>query len=69
MLAEMDAKKIPVVVTMHVDCAACGHHEDDTYEFDLPIAMAQPTEESEPGKCPECGAKVLIRLRRTQQMQ
>ena len=40
MLVGMDAKKIPVVVRMRVDCAACGHHEDDTYEFDMPIAKA-----------------------------
>ena len=33
MLASMDAKKIPVTVRMRVDCAACGHHEDETYEL------------------------------------
>jgi hypothetical protein len=25
---------IPVVVQMRVECAKCGYHEDDTYEFD-----------------------------------
>jgi hypothetical protein len=33
----MDAKKTLVVVRMHVKCVKCGHHENDTYEFDLPI--------------------------------
>jgi len=69
MLAGMDAKKIPVVVRMRVDCAACGHHEDDTYEFDMPLAKSQPTETSEPGKCPDCGAPVQIQLKRTQRRQ
>lgn len=65
----MDATKIPVVVRMRVECAKCGYVEDDTYEFDMPIAKAQPREEYEPGECPECGAPVQIYLRRTQQMQ
>jgi hypothetical protein len=33
---------IPVVVRMRVECASCAHAEDDTYEFDLPLAKAQP---------------------------
>ena len=45
---------IPVVVRMHVECVRCGHAEDDTYEFDLPIAKARPMEAYEPGKCSEC---------------
>jgi hypothetical protein len=51
MLAGMDAKKIPVVVRMRVDCAKCGHHEDETYEFDMAMAKAKPMEAYEPGKC------------------
>lgn len=58
--------KIPVVVRMHVDYAECGHTEDDTYEFDLPIAKAQPKEEFVHGECPECVARVRIYLIRTQ---
>jgi hypothetical protein len=27
---------------MRVECARCGHSEDDTYEFDMPLAKAQP---------------------------
>lgn len=65
----MDAKKIPVVVRMRVECAACGHHEDEMYEFDMPIAKAQAMEGYEPGKCPECGAAVQMHLKRWQQMQ
>lgn len=65
----MDAKRIPVVVRMRVECPECGHHEDETYEFDMPISKAQPMEGHEPGKCPECGAPVRIHLRRTQHLQ
>jgi hypothetical protein len=46
-------------------CARCGHSEDDTYEFDLPLAKAQPREEYVPGKCPVCGAPVQMHLKRT----
>jgi ribosomal protein S27AE len=60
---------IPVVVRMRVECARCGHAEDDTYEFDLPLAKAQPREEYVSGKCPECGAPIQMHLRRTQQVQ
>jgi hypothetical protein len=52
MMAGMDSD-IPVVVTMRVECARCGHAEDDTYAFDMPIANAQPKEEYVPGKCPD----------------
>ena len=55
----MDAKKIPVVVRMRVECSKCGHREDETYEFDMPIAEAQPMEADER----------QIRPRRSQQMQ
>ena len=65
----MDAKKIPVVVRMRVECAQCGHREDETYEFDMPIAKAHPMEEYEPGTCPECGAPVQMHLKRTQRIQ
>jgi hypothetical protein len=36
--------RIPVVVRMHVECARCGHTEDETYEFDMPFAKSQPME-------------------------
>jgi len=65
---KMDTR-IPVVVRMLVECATCGHTEGETYEFDTPLAKSQPMEADEPGKCPECGAKLLIRLKRTQQRQ
>jgi hypothetical protein len=29
---------------MRVECARCGHAEDETYEFDLPLGKAQPME-------------------------
>jgi Zn ribbon nucleic-acid-binding protein len=69
MLVGVDAKKIPVVVRMQVECVKCGHHEDETYEFDLPVAKAQPMEAYEPGKCPQCGAPVRLHLQRRQQVQ
>ena len=37
---------------MRVNCGG-GYTEDDTYEFDMPLAKAQPMEAYEPGKCPE----------------
>ncbi len=40
-LREMDTK-IPMVVRMLVDCENCGHHEDETFEFDLPFRKARP---------------------------
>jgi len=64
----MDSQ-IPVVVQMHVECARCGHTEDDTYEFDMPFAKSQPMEDYAPGKCPECGSPVQVYLKRTQQRQ
>jgi hypothetical protein len=33
---------------MRVECARCGHAEDDTYDFDLPLAKKQPMEAYEP---------------------
>lgn len=39
---------------MRVDCARCDHASDETYEFDMPIAEAQPLEELAPRKCPDC---------------
>ena len=68
MLAGMD-DRIPIVVRMRVECARCGHHEDDTYKFDMPRAKAQAMEATEPGKCPHCGEPVQIHLKRTQRMQ
>jgi len=60
---------IPVVVRMRVECARCGHAEDDTYEFDLPLTKAQPMEAYELGKCAECGASVQMHLKRTNQRE
>lgn len=65
----LTADEIPVVVRMRVECASCGRLEDETYEFDMPWAKAQPMEAYEPGKCPDCGANVSVYLRRTQQAQ
>ena len=62
-------KRIPVVVRMHVECAKCGHTEDETYEFDMPFARSQQEEKDEPGKCPECGEPVHIHLKRMQRRQ
>jgi ribosomal protein S27AE len=64
----MDEDGIPVIVRMRVECARCGHAEDETYEFDLPLAKAQPMEAYEPGKCSECGASVQVHLKRWQQV-
>jgi hypothetical protein len=61
--------RIPVVVQMRVECAMCGHTEDETYEFDMPFAKSQPMEANEPGECPECGAPIQMHLKRTQQRQ
>ena len=54
---------------MRVECVRCGHAEDDTYEFDLPLANAQPMEQHVPGKCPKCGAPIQMNLKRRQQRQ
>jgi len=59
--------RVPVVVRMRVECARCGHTEDDTYEFDMPFAKSQSMEAYEPGKCRECGAPIQMHLKRTQQ--
>jgi len=61
--------EIPIVVRMRVECSKCGHADEDTYEFEMPIDEAQPEEERAPGKCPDCGAPVWIYLSRTQRMQ
>ena len=60
---------IPVIVRMRVECARCGHDEDETFEFDLPLAKAPPMEAYEPGRCSECKAPVQMHLKRTQQRQ
>ena len=57
------------IVRMRVECAKCGHTEDETYEFDVPFAKAQPAEAYEPGKCPKCGAPIQMHLKRTHQRQ
>jgi hypothetical protein len=54
---------------MRVEYDRCGHAEDDTYEFDLPLAKAQPREAHEAGKCLKCKAPVLMHLKRTQRAQ
>jgi ribosomal protein S27AE len=58
-----------VVVRMHTECARCGHSEDDTYEFNLPLTKAQPMAAYEPGKCLECGTSVQMHPERTQLRQ
>jgi hypothetical protein len=64
----MDSR-IPITVRMLVECARCGHTEDDTYEFDMPFAKAEAMEAHEPGKCRVCGAPIHMHLKRTQQRQ
>ena len=54
---------------MQVECATCGHTEDDTYEFDMPFAKSQAMETDEPGRCPKCGASIQMHLKRSQQRQ
>ena len=54
---------------MRVECARCGHFEDDTYEFDMPLAESEPMEEYVAGKCPDCGAPIRMHLNRAQQVQ
>jgi len=61
--------RVPVLVQMHVECARCGYTGDETYEFDKPFTRAQPMESCESGECPECGAPVLMYLKRMQQRQ
>jgi ribosomal protein S27AE len=61
--------EIPVTVRMRVECARCGHAEDDTFEFDMSCDNSEPMAEAVPGKCPECGARVVMHLSRTQQVQ
>jgi hypothetical protein len=61
--------RIPVTVLRQVECAECGHTEDETYEFAMPFAKAQPMEADEPGECSQCGAPVQMHLKRTQQRQ
>ena len=60
---------LPVVVRMRVECDRCRHHEDETYEFDLPLAKAQPMEAYEHGKCLECGAPILMHLKHWRHVQ
>ena len=50
--------EIPVVVTMRVDSASCGHAEDETFEFDMPRDNSEPMEEYVPGTCPDCGSAI-----------
>ena len=54
---------------MQVECARCGHTENETHEFDMPFAKSQPMEAYEPGKCPKCGGPIQMHLKRTQQRQ
>jgi hypothetical protein len=59
---------IPVVVRMRVEWVR-WRAQDETLEFDMQHAKAQPREESVPGKCAKCGAPVRMDLKRTQQVQ
>jgi DNA-directed RNA polymerase subunit RPC12/RpoP len=68
-MAPQDEPTLPVVVTMRVKCERCGHSEDETYEFDLPVGESHPIEESTPGTCPVCRARILVHLRRTTGLQ
>ena len=68
MIAGMD-DDIPVVIRMRAECDRCGDAEDDTYEFDMPRDNSEPMEEYAPGKCPERGAPVSMRLKRTRALQ
>jgi hypothetical protein len=64
--------RIPVTVRMHVECVEgveCGHTEDETYEFTMPFAKSRPMEADEPGECPQCGAPIVMHLKRKQQRQ
>lgn len=61
--------EISVIVRMCVECARCGHAEDETYKFDVPVDQAQPMEADEPGKCPGCGAPILMHVKRWQELQ
>ena len=61
-------KTVPIVVTMRITCG-CGHGEDETYEFDVPLEKVQPSEAYEPGTCSECGAPIRIHLKRTSALQ
>jgi len=49
--------EVRVIVRMQVECARCGHTEDETYECEMSFAKSQPMEAYEPGKCPEGGAR------------
>jgi hypothetical protein len=54
---------------MRVECAQCGHTQDETYEFAMPFAGSRPMEVYESGECPECGVAIQMHLKRTQQRQ
>jgi Zn ribbon nucleic-acid-binding protein len=61
----MEEDEIPIAVRLHVECAKCGHSEDDTHEFSISIGeKASPSKGREPGKCPACGAPIWIYLSR-----
>jgi hypothetical protein len=68
MLPVMDSQ-IPMVLRMQVECARCGHAEDEEFAFDLPLAKAQPRETYERGKCRKCGAPIHMHLQRRQRVQ
>ena len=51
---------------MHPVRGRGGRHP---YEFDMPRDNSEPMEEYVPGKCPECGAPVSMRLKRTRALQ
>jgi hypothetical protein len=64
--ASLDSR-IPVLVRPQVECASCGHTEDETYEFDMAFAKSPPMEAYELGECPQCSAPAQMHLKRTQQ--
>jgi hypothetical protein len=68
MLAAMD-DNIPVVVRMHVECASCGHSNDEIFEFDMPRDNSEPMEEYVPGTGPDCGDPIHMHMKRWQQVQ
>lgn len=49
--------RVPIVVRMRVDCARCGHSEDETYEFDMAFKKAQPREEYAPAHARSAGLR------------
>lgn len=64
-----DDAPTPVLVRLTVKCDRCGYGLDELYQFRTSVEEAEPKEGCEPGKCPQCGAKLLIHLKREKQLQ